>query len=452
MKPLKPAKPVAPTGPDRPLDPYLPQSGNRGYLVSRYELDLTYKVIANRLDGRATIIATTTDVRAKYTLDLAQAMRVTKVALNGRRPSKFTHRNDKLTVTSTQTVPVGAVLTFTIQYSGTPTPRHTMWGEVGWEELDEGSLVASQPNGAPTWFPCDDHPGSKATYRVSITTDAPFHAISNGTLLRKTTKASRTTWVYEQPEPMSTYLASVQIGNYEVRKVASSPIPQFAVHPPRLRAKFDKDFGRQPQMIEVFTRLFGPYPFSHYTALVTDDDLEIPIESQGMSVFGANFCSGNRHEERLVAHELAHQWFGNSLTLKRWKDIWLHEGFACYAEWLWAENSGGPSAHELARHAHTRLARLPQDILLGDPGPKDMFDDRIYKRGALTLHALRLRLGDERFFTLLRTWTAEHRHSNVTTEQLTDLATRFTDHSLRPLWDAWLGATALPPLPNGRLS
>ncbi len=307
MKPLKPAKPVAPTGPDRPLDPYLPQSGNRGYLVSRYELDLTYKVIANRLDGRATIIATTTDVRAKYTLDLAQAMRVTKVALNGRRPSKFTHRNDKLTVTSSQTVPVGAILTFTIQYSGTPTPRHTMWGEVGWEELDEGSLVASQPNGAPTWFPCDDHPGSKATYRVSITTDAPFHAISNGTLLRKTTKASRTTWVYEQPEPMSTYLASVQIGNYEVRKVASSPVPQFAVHPPRLRAKFDKDFGRQPQMIEVFTRLFGPYPFSHYTALVTDDDLEIPIESQGMSVFGANFCSGNRHEERLVAHELAHQ-------------------------------------------------------------------------------------------------------------------------------------------------
>ncbi len=143
--------------------------------------------------------------------------------------------------------------------------------------------------------------------------------------------------------------------------------------------------------------------------------------------------------------------FGNSLTLKRWKDIWLHEGFACYAEWLWAENSGGPSAHELARHAHTRLARLPQDILLGDPGPKDMFDDRIYKRGALTLHVLRLRLGDERFFTLLRTWTAEHRHSNVTTEQLTDLATRFTDQPLRPLWDAWLGATALPSLPNGRV-
>src|SRR5690606_22531243 len=147
-------------------------------------------------------------------------------------------------------------------------------------------------------------------------------------------------------------------------------------------------------------------------------------------------------------HELAHQWFGNSLTLHRWRDIWLHEGFACYAEWLWSENSGGPSAQELSAEAYRGLARKPQDIVLGDPGPKDMFDDRIYKRGALTLHALRLHLGDERFFTLLRTWTTEYRHSNVTTEQFTDLATRFTDTSLRTLWDAWLWDAALPPSPS----
>ncbi|MFD6883942.1 M1 family metallopeptidase [Rhodococcus sp. NPDC060084] len=448
VKPIKAAKPVPPVTADRPLDPYLPTSGNRGYRVSRYELDLAYKIMANRLEGRAVIIATTTDVRGKFALDLAPSMRVSKVTVNGRRPAKFVHRGGKLTVTPADAIPAGAVLTISVQYAGTPTPLHTMWGDVGWEELEEGSLVASQPNGAPSWFPCDDHPGSKATYRISITTDAPFQAIANGTLVHKTTKSSRTTWVYEQPEPMATYLATVQIGHYEMRAIASSPVPQYAVHPARLRDAFDKDFGRQQEMLELFTRLFGPYPFAHYTALVTDDDLEIPIEAQGLSTFGANFCDGHRTEERLVAHELAHQWFGNSLTLSRWCDIWLHEGFACYAEWLWSENSGGPSAQALAADAYRGLSRKPQDILLEDPGAKDMFDDRIYKRGALTLHALRLTLGDDSFFTLLRTWTSEHRHSNVTTTQFKDLAARFSDTSLRPLWDAWLGQKELPAPPR----
>ncbi|WP_418345323.1 M1 family metallopeptidase [Rhodococcus pyridinivorans] len=448
VKPIKAAKPVAPVAADRPLDPYLPESGNRGYRASRYELELTYKVVSNRLDGRAKIIATTTDVRAKYSLDLAQSMRVTKVTVNGRRPAKFAHRGGKLTVTPTEKLPAGAVLVFGVQYSGTPTPLRTMWGEVGWEELDEGSLVASQPNGAPTWFPCDDHPGSKATYRIAVTTDAPFVAIANGTLVHKTTKASRTTRVYEQPEPMATYLATVQTGHYEIRTLSNEPVPQYGIHPPRLRAAFDRDFARQTEMLELFTRLFGPYPFAHYTALVTDDDLEIPLEAQGLSIFGANFCDGTGREERLVAHELAHQWFGNSLTLNRWCDIWLHEGFACYAEWLWSENSGGRSAHAHALDAHRGLARKPQDILLEDPGPKDMFDDRIYKRGALTLHALRVQLGDEPFFTLLRTWTAEHRHGNVTTAQFKDLAARFSDVSLRPLWEAWLSTRELPPAPT----
>lgn len=448
MKPIKAAKPVAPVTTDRPLDPYLPESGNRGYRVSRYELELTYKVVSNRLDGRATIIATTTDVRAKYSLDLAQSMRVAKVTVNGRRPAKFAHRSGKLTVTPAEKLPAGAVLVFGVQYSGTPVPLRTMWGEVGWEELDEGSLVASQPNGAPTWFPCDDHPGSKATYRIAVTTDAPFVAIANGTLVHKTTKASRTTRVYEQPEPMATYLATVQTGHYEIHTLATEPVPQYGIHPPRLRAEFDQDFARQTEMLELFTHLFGPYPFAHYTALVTDDDLEIPLEAQGLSIFGANFCDGTGREERLVAHELAHQWFGNSLTLNRWCDIWLHEGFACYAEWLWSENSGSKSAHAHALDAHRGLARKPQDILLEDPGPKDMFDDRIYKRGALTLHALRVQLGDEPFFTLLRTWTAEHRHGNVTTAQFKDLAARFSDVSLRPLWEAWLSTREVPPAPT----
>ncbi|MFH5231354.1 M1 family metallopeptidase [Antrihabitans spumae] len=432
---------------EEPIDPYIPQNGNRGFRVSRYELELHYRVASNRLMGKAAITAVTTDVRTKFTLDLSQSLSVSKVFVNGGKGAKHQHQRGKLIITPQDRIPAGGVLSIVVHYGGTPKPIRGLWGTVGWEELTEGAIVASQPNGAASWFPCDDHPSSKASYRISITTDSPFYALANGTLLRKQTKASQTTWVYEQTEPMASYLATIQIGRYERRRVGQKPVPMNAVIPTHLRNAFDHDFGRQPLMMSAFERMFGPYPFNDYTVVVTDDKLEIPIEAQGISTFGSNHCDGRRGAERLVAHELAHQWFGNSLTIKVWKDIWLHEGFATYAEWLWSEESGGPTAEQLAKAARHNLSRLPQDITIGDPGPELMFDDRVYKRGALTLHALRAELRDERFFELLRTWTTRHRHSWVSTDEFTDLAAHFTHIPLHPLWDQWLGEKVLPELP-----
>jgi aminopeptidase N len=150
--------------------------------------------------------------------------------------------------------------------------------------------------------------------------------------------------------------------------------------------------------------------------------------------------------ERLVAHELAHQWFGNSLTLSGWSDIWLHEGFACYAEWLWSERSGGKAADVLARRHHHRLAGAAQDLLLADPGAANMFDDRVYKRGALTLHALRLTLGDDAFFTMVRDWVAEHRFGTVSTELFEEHAAGYGN--TRGLLGRWLHQAPLPGLPS----
>jgi aminopeptidase N len=200
-------------------------------------------------------------------------------------------------------------------------------------------------------------------------------------------------------------------------------------------------------MMKLFVKLFGPYPLSTgYTVVVTDDDLEIPLEAQGISIFGANHCDRHGKSERLIAHELAHQWFGNSVTARRWRDIWLHEGFACYAEWLWSEESGGRSADEWAKHYYQRLASSREDLLLADPGPRDMFDDRVYKRGAITLHVLRRAIGDDAFFDLLRDWTTRHRHATAVTDDFTGLAAKYSEKSLRPLWQAWLYSTALPDL------
>ncbi len=429
------------------IDPYLPGTGNFGYRVSRYELDLEYKVAINRLSASASITAITLAALRTFTLDLADTLRVTKVAVNGRRPARFSCAHDKLRIELSSALPAGAALVVEVRYGGTPEPIETLWGDVGFEELTNGALVAGQPNGASSWFPCDDHPSAKASYRIQISTDSPYRAIANGTLVSRRARAGHTVWTYEQAEPTSTYLITLQIGMYDLHKLAKSPVPIQAALPARLRRNFDDSFGRQPQMMKLFEKLFGPYPLaSGYTVVVTDDDLEIPVEAQGISIFGANHCDGTRRAERLIAHELAHQWFGNSVTVRRWRDIWLHEGFACYAEWLWSENSGGRSADEWAHHYHERLTDLPQDLLLADPGPKDMFDDRVYKRGALTLHVLRTRIGDEKFFPLLRDWTARHRHSTAFTDDFTGLAGHYADESLRPLWDAWLYAEDLPEL------
>jgi aminopeptidase N len=429
------------------IDPYLPHNGNFGYRVSRYELELEYKVAINRLSGTATITAVTLAELRTFTLDLSSALSVTKVSVNGGRPAAFNSSGGKLSIALSSALPAGAAMTIVVRYGGTPRPIRSLWGDVGFEELTEGVLVAGQPNGAASWFPCDDHPSSKASYRIAISTENPYRAIANGELTSRRTRAAMTTWTYELAEPTSTYLITLQIGVYESHRLQKSPVLIEAALPSRLKRNFDHDFGRQPQMMKLFTKRFGPYPLSAgYTVVVTDDDLEIPLEAQGISIFGANHCNGNRDSERLIAHELAHQWFGNSVTARRWRDIWLHEGFACYAEWLWSEESGGQTADEWARHYYERLADSPHDLLLSDPGPRDMFDDRVYKRGALTLHVLRGVIGDDNFFALLRDWTKRHRHSTAVTDDFTGLAANYADVSLRPLFDAWLYSKDVPPL------
>jgi aminopeptidase N len=270
--------------------------------------------------------------------------------------------------------------------------------------------------------------------------------VCNGLLVSRSVRSSRVRWHFEHDEPTAPYLATVQVGRYARSTLTNGPVRQHVVAPPALAARVAHDLARQPRMMDLFVESFGPYPFGDYTVVVTADELEMPLEAHGASVFGSNHMDGRRGAERLVAHELAHQWFGNSVTARRWQDIWLHEGFACYAEWLWSQASGGPSADDRARAAHARLAALPQDLLVGDPGRERMFDDRVYKRGALTLHALRLVVGDAAFFAILRTWSARHRFGSVVTADLVAVAEAAAGRPLGDLFDAWLHTAALPAL------
>jgi aminopeptidase N len=428
-------------------DSYTPDSGNRGYVATSYDLTLDYRVASNRLAGDASISLVMQTTSTTVVLDL-RGLTVSKVSVNGVRAAKFRQTRTKLTITLAQAATAGSHLTVNIQYSGNPRPNRSVWGEVGWEELNEGVLVASQPNGASSWFPCNDHPSNKARFRFDVTADSPYMVLANGTLSSKTVKSSRTRWVYESEAPMATYLATLQVGHYLPAELPHGNVALAGFIPADMAAPFAADFGDQQRMVEVFEEAFGPFPFDHYSVVVADEDLEIPLESQGIAVFGRNHVDGAHVEDRLIAHELAHSWFGNSLTVSSWRDIWLHEGFACYAEWLWSEKGRTDSAHTLATKYWARLAALPQDICIGDPGPDLMFDDRLYKRGALLVHTLRLSLGDDQFFSMLRAWTARHRHRNVTTSAFIEHAVEFGGAGMEPLISTWLFDLALPPLPE----
>ena len=427
-------------------DSYLPGHGNGGYRVLRYELDLRYRLSTNRLAGTATIHARTTQPLERFSLDLVR-LRVSKVRIEGHRGTRFEQTQRKVTITPATEIPADTELTVVLDYAGAPGPSSSRWGSVGWEELDDGVIVAAQPSGAPTWFPCNDDVGDKASYGIRIATDQNYTVVCNGHLVEHSVVAGQGHWHYEQPQPTATYLATVQIGRYLRAQRSLDGVPGVLAYPRTIESRVETDFDPLGRMMALFQDRFGRYPFDDYTAVITPDVLEIPLEAQGLAIFGSNHADGFHGADRLIAHELAHQWFGNSVGLAHWKDIWLNEGFACYSEWIWAEHSGGLSAHALARQHRRGVAAQPLDIVVGDPGPALMFDDRIYKRGALTLHALRSTIGDPAFFRLLQEWTSTFGGATATTDDFRRMAAGYSSGSLDRLFDGWLFSTALPRLP-----
>jgi aminopeptidase N len=434
-------------------DPYTLDHGSTSYRVDRYELDLDVRLGSNKLIGKAVLSCTALEPLTQIVLDLV-GLRASKIQVDGRKVQKFSQRAEHLVVATASPLKAGQSFVVEIRYDGNPQPRRGLWGEVGWEELTDGVLVAGQPNGAASWFPCNDHPRSKSSFRISVTTDDNYRPVCNGQLVSRSRKSSRETWVYEHSEPMATYLATVQIGRYSMIPLNPDDthhrVPQFAAVPPGMAEDASRGLRRQPDMMQTFEDCFGPYPFSEYTSVVTEDVLEIPLEAQTVSIFGRNHMRDAWDAQRLIAHELSHQWFGNSLTVSTWKDIWLHEGFACYAEWLWSEESGTMTVADRALAAWKKLDGGPQDLLVGDPGPELMFDDRVYKRGALAVHALRIAAGDEAFFGFLQHWTAVNRHGSISTASFIEAADSFIPgFDAAALLRPWLYEATLPPLPQG---
>ncbi|MGW7427453.1 M1 family metallopeptidase [Streptomyces sp. NPDC054813] len=427
-------------------DPYFPDLGNGGFDARHYDLDVAYNPDTDRLDGRTTLTAHATQNLSSLDLDL-QKLEVTRVEVNGRR-AQFTRTGDEITITPRNPVAKGRDFTVTVTYGGVPEPLSgpiVFGSDYGWMKTADGVFVACEPNAASTWFPSSDHPSDKATYDIRINAPKGLTGVSNGRLVSTYDKGASTYTHWRESRPMATYLATATIGKFDVQTGKTpSGIPIYVAIDPVLANSNSVDvYAVTAAATDYWSQIFGPYPFEETGAIVDD----MPEAGFSLEVQSKPAYSAVRNETTIV-HELAHQWFGDSVSVAQWKDIWLNEGFATYAQWLWAEHQGTRSAHDsfLAGYNSRAADNAFWQTVVADPQRDTMFASAVYQRGAMTLQMLRERIGDTAFFKLLPAWTKLHRYGNADTADFIRLAEKVSGQQLDDLFRTWLFTPGKPAL------
>lgn len=444
-----PALAADPVAPALAKDPLFPEFGNGGYDVGRYALELDVDK-AHNLKGRAVINARAGRALPGLMLDLS-GLTVDSVRVNG-AAATFSQSDGKLRVRPARAIEAGAKFAVVVAYHGTPRaipdPSSDDPGilPLGWINRGAGvSYVVSEPVGAGSWYPVNDVPFDKATYSFAITVDKPLTAVANGTPGKVVDQGTRRRFTFEMAKPMASYLATVQIARYQTELLRSgSGVPVRIHKTPTTPQSEVEAFRATPAMIDYFESLVGKYPFATYGEIVVDDpDLYYALETQTVSTFP----NSAGYDESVVAHELAHQWFGDAITVGMWRDLWLAEGFATYLELSW-DHHGDPAGFDAAMRAlyASAVRRGLGPVIVTDP--LELFSDSVYDRGALTLQALRLKVGDKAFFRILRAYYAKFRYGNAESSDFIDLAVAQAGDvpGVRRLLRDWLYEEAVPAL------
>ncbi|MFC8915857.1 M1 family metallopeptidase [Streptomyces sp. NPDC057116] len=419
-------------------DPYFPQLGNGGYDVRHYALTLAYEPRTGRLTGTADITARATQALSAFNLDLT-GLTVHGATVDG-EPAAVHREGAEVTLRPKGDVRRGATFRTVVRYSGTPaTITDEEGAREGWLRTADGAVALGEPTGSTAWFPGNHHPSDKATYHVTVTVPEGLQAVSNGEPANRRTGGGRTTFTWRSAEPMASYLATLAIGRYETRTTRTAsgiPVHTAARGNPALLARI-------PELLEWEAEMFGPYPFSSAGAIVDPGlDAGYALETQSRPFFG----TGTFDASTLV-HEIAHQWYGNSVSPASWRDMWLNESFATYAEWLYAEDFGDKPVRESFDEAFAEeenWAFPPAD----PPTAADISGPPVYGRGAMVLHRVRLAVGDTAFFRVLRGWPAAHRHGNASTEDFVRYVEETAGRDLTEVWDTWLYGQGRPAGPG----
>ena len=427
-------------------DVFYPDLGNGGYDALDYTIDLSVDVASNVLAGTTTMVARATQTLNAFNLDLF-GLEVLDVTLNG-RPARYNRSGAELTVTPLANIAADSRFTSTVRYRGTPTvvsdagiPRIPL----GWQKQITGTFVVSEPSGAMNWYPVNNHPRDKASYTFRITVPGPYQVAANGVLVDRFDAANgASTWIWRMAQPMASYLATVHIGLYDVETSAGPrglPIRNYfpMTTPGFTRRQFDKT----AEMIAFMEEKVAPYPFDEYGVVLLTSDSTWALETQTLSIFGARGAG-----EDTIFHELAHQWFGDNLTPAQWQDTWLNEGFATYYSALWQERTRGKAYFESVMRSHYNTMAGAR---LGPPYVREvdqLFGGSVYLRGALTLHALRVMVGETNFDRTMREYYKRYQGGVASTEDflatVTEVAGAAPSAALRP----WIFDVEMPPYPN----
>ena len=422
-------------------DSLFPETGNTGYDVRHYAIALTYAKDGS-IRATTTIQAKAKERLSSFSLDL-EGLTVDRVRVDG-RDATFTRADTKLVVTPAR--PAAGRFTVAVRYHGTPTTHEDPDGsKEGWIRSTTGATALSEPVGSQTWFPNNNTPRDKAAYDIALTVPKKLAAASNGVLESRRTKGGLTTWNWRQRQPMATYLTLVAIGTFDVYRTTVTlqhgrRIPAWTFVQPGLGdAKAQR--ALLPKVLRFSEKQYGRYPFDATGMVIQTLDVGYALETQTRPFFD------RVPDDSTLVHELAHQWYGDSVTPKDWGDIWLNEGFASYAEDNWAAEHGGPSTWESFQETYDAEG---SDSALWKPAPTritdpaDLFSDAAYTRGRLTLEALREKIGDRDMTTLLRTWAKRYAGRSVTTSQFVALAEKVSGEDLDAFFTTWLEVEGKP--------
>ena len=424
-------------------DPYYPRMGNTGYGVSEYDVSLRFKR-AGTVRSTTTIhaVANTDDGAAQpgpplgsFNLDF-RGPAVTRLEVDGLRTS-YARQGQELVIEPSAPIADGAPFEVLVRYKGRPHQVSNPDGSRdGWTDTRDGAVALGEPQQTPSWIPVNDHPTDKASWRFRFTTPIGLKAISNGELVarERTDRVLVSEW--EQAEPMPSYLALAAIGRFRIDRDEIGGVSYLGAVDRELdRSVVRRLRNRTEKAHEFLETVAGPYPFASTGGVVDPSSLGFAMETQTRSYYPGP------PDLELVIHEVAHQWYGNSVSVDRWEEIWLNEGFATYMEWLYEEESGGESvAQRLDRLHSVHGPNAPfWDPPPADPGgPENLFATSIYDRGALALEVLRQEIGESHFREVLFEWPQQYRFGNASTDDLYALIEDVTGNPRPDPFHEWL--------------